>query len=92
VNGLVQTQVTANDPEDDFDVFGYNPTQEELYQLYSGSGDVIQVEAGGDFTVVLKETEPFGPGAEIIRASAAAVLPLSLIRCHRLSAFPISMQ
>ncbi|MGE4486007.1 MAG: S8 family serine peptidase, partial [Oscillospiraceae bacterium] len=55
VNDLEQTEIIDNYPEDDFSVVGYNPTQDELYQLYSDSGDVVQAAAGYSHTLVLKE-------------------------------------
>jgi len=50
-----QTQIQQNTPADDFDVTGYNPTQDELYQLYTNSGDVVQTSTGGYYALVLKE-------------------------------------
>jgi len=55
VLGVERTEVTENNPKDDFDVDGYHPTQNELYELYSASGDIIQVAAGYSHTLVLKE-------------------------------------
>ena len=55
VSNTAQTQIVQNTPADDFEVNGYNPTQNELYQLYTSSGDVIQVAAGYNYAVVLKE-------------------------------------
>ena len=55
VAGEYQTEVTINNPADDFDVNGYDPTQSELYELYTDSGEVTQISAGLSFTAVLKE-------------------------------------
>jgi len=51
--GSVQTQVISIAYEDDFDVNGYQPTQDELWQLYSSSGAVVQVAAGYEHSLVL---------------------------------------
>ncbi len=53
INNLEQTDIIQNLPESDFDVRGYCPTQDELYQLYN-SGNVIQGSAGYCFSLVLK--------------------------------------
>ena len=55
LGNIVQTQITQNEPEDDFDVHGYNPTQGELYELFSASGSAVQVAAGGSITLVLTQ-------------------------------------
>lgn len=55
VNNQMQNAVVQNDPEDDFNVKGYHPTQAELYELYSSSGDVVQVAAGYTHSLILKE-------------------------------------
>ena len=55
IDDIVQTNITQNDPEDDFDVHGYQPTESELFELYnSGSASVVQVSAGGSYTLALK--------------------------------------
>ncbi len=45
INNLEQINIVQNSPENDFDVLGYHPTQEELYSLFS-SGNVTQASAG----------------------------------------------
>lgn len=53
IAGRVKTDIIQNSPESDFDVKGYNPTQRELYQLYS-SGTVAEVAAGEGTSLILK--------------------------------------
>ena len=48
-----QTDITENYPADDFDVHGYQPTESELYELYS-STSVTQIASGQYHTLVLK--------------------------------------
>jgi alpha-tubulin suppressor-like RCC1 family protein len=56
-NALVgnEGEILNLNPEDDFDVHGYRPTQSELFELYSQSGKIIQIETGEDFTVAVKQ-------------------------------------
>ena len=42
-------------PEEDFDVFGYDPSDSELLKLYSSAGGVTKIAAGYYFTLALKE-------------------------------------
>ena len=53
-NNIVQTNIIQNAPEDDFDVHGYQPTESELWELYSNAGNVEQIAVGGSHTLVLK--------------------------------------
>ena len=53
VNNIVQTNIIQNNPADDFDVFGYQPTESELFELYS-STRVVKIAAGHNHTLVLK--------------------------------------
>ncbi len=53
INNVEQTSVVHNSAESDFDVKGYNPTQDELNQLYSSSS-IKQVSAAKYFSLILK--------------------------------------
>lgn len=53
ISNVVKTGIIYNSPESDFDVKGYNPTLQELYQLYS-SGTVVKVAAGDQISLILK--------------------------------------
>ena len=48
-----QTQIIQNDPENDFDVHGYQSTQSELYELFNTSGNIVKVAAGGSVSLAL---------------------------------------
>ena len=50
-----QLEILDNDPGDDFDVTGYNPTQSQLYQLFTESGPVKQIAASDGFELLLLE-------------------------------------
>lgn len=56
-NALVgnEGEILNLNPVNDFDVHGYRPTQSELFELYSQSGKIIQIETGEDFTVAVKQ-------------------------------------
>jgi len=53
VNDIVQTNIIQNNPADDFDINGYQPTEDELFELYDAS-TVTQISAGEYHTIVLK--------------------------------------
>ena len=54
VNGTISDALQQISCEDDFDVLGYQPTPQESWELFS-STKAVQVEAGGEYTLVLKE-------------------------------------
>lgn len=54
VNGTISDALQQISCEDDFDVLGYQPTPQESWELFS-STKTVQVEAGGGYTLVLKE-------------------------------------
>jgi alpha-tubulin suppressor-like RCC1 family protein len=55
VDGVSGKPVVDNYPEDDFNVLGYNPTPAEQWELFSGSGQVVQVAAGAYHSLLLKD-------------------------------------
>ena len=54
VNNIVQTNIIQNDPEDDFDVHGYQPDMGELWELFS-SKNIKKVNGGYGFTSCLMD-------------------------------------
>jgi len=54
VNGISNVKVITLTPEDDYDVFGYQPTPEESWELFSNTSNVA-VSAGAYHNLVLKE-------------------------------------
>ena len=88
LDNIVQAQITQNDPEDDFDENGYHPTQSELYELFSAGGKVIQVSAGENHTLALKDDgtvwswgynyfSQLGDGSTITRTAPVQVIGLT---------------
>jgi hypothetical protein len=53
--GETTDEILVLNPEDDFDVHGYQPTASEQFALYTGAGAVVQASAGVGHTLVLKE-------------------------------------
>jgi len=54
VKNVVQTNIIQNDPEDDFDVHGYQPNASELWELFS-SKSIKKIDGGFNFTSCLTE-------------------------------------
>ena len=55
LSGAPQNSIVQIDPADDFDVHGYQPTQGELYELFSSSGGIEQIAASFGNSIILKE-------------------------------------
>ncbi|MDR1298832.1 MAG: S8 family serine peptidase, partial [Oscillospiraceae bacterium] len=55
LTGTVPDGVLQVNPEDDFDVHGYQRTEEEQWSLYSAAGGIVQVAGGAYHTLALKE-------------------------------------
>jgi alpha-tubulin suppressor-like RCC1 family protein len=50
--GTVGSALSLN-PKDDYDVHGYQPSQGELWELFSAAGRVVQIENGFNHTLAL---------------------------------------
>ncbi|MDR1157072.1 MAG: S8 family serine peptidase [Oscillospiraceae bacterium] len=55
LQGETNDEILMLNPEDDFDVHGYQPTPSEQFELYTGAGAVVQASAGTGHTLILKE-------------------------------------
>ena len=50
--GVVGSSLSL-EPDDDFNVHGYQPTREEIWELFAAAGSVVQVAGGGTHSIAL---------------------------------------